>query len=140
MKNVRSSQPRISMNFCTEFSKAQVFPCVYRQGYCSSQLSDYKISAKSTNCIFHNLINVSKFLIYRGHPLITYTKNCYFLTLHPAPHPRTNYPPLRFFDLVEDFIRYVTPFQKIGEGRIADLGRIAQWLATCARKPKVNEN
>ena len=31
MKNVRSSQPRISMNFCTEFSKAQVFPCVYRQ-------------------------------------------------------------------------------------------------------------
>ena len=30
MKNVRSSQPRISMNFCTEFSKAQVFPCEYR--------------------------------------------------------------------------------------------------------------
>ena len=28
MKNVRSSQPCILMNFCTEFSKAQVFPCV----------------------------------------------------------------------------------------------------------------
>ena len=27
MKNVRSSQPFISTNFCTEFSKAQVFPC-----------------------------------------------------------------------------------------------------------------
>ena len=27
MKKVRSSQPCISMNFCTEFSKAQVFPC-----------------------------------------------------------------------------------------------------------------
>ena len=26
MKNFRSSQPCISMNFCTEFSKAQVFP------------------------------------------------------------------------------------------------------------------
>ena len=26
MKNVRSSQPFISMNFCTEFSKAGVFP------------------------------------------------------------------------------------------------------------------
>ena len=26
MKSVRSSQPCISMNFCTEFSKAQVFP------------------------------------------------------------------------------------------------------------------
>ena len=31
MKNVRSSQSCISMNFCTEFSKAQVFPCEYRQ-------------------------------------------------------------------------------------------------------------
>ena len=30
MKNVRSSQPCISMNFCTEFSKAQVLPCEYR--------------------------------------------------------------------------------------------------------------
>ena len=30
MRNVRSSQPCISMNFCTEFSKAQVFPCEYR--------------------------------------------------------------------------------------------------------------
>ena len=29
MKNVRSSQPCISMSFCTEFSKAQVFPCQY---------------------------------------------------------------------------------------------------------------
>ena len=28
MKNVRSTQPRISMNFCTEFSKTHVFPCV----------------------------------------------------------------------------------------------------------------
>ena len=31
MKNVRSSQPSNSMNFCTEFSKAQVFPGVYRE-------------------------------------------------------------------------------------------------------------
>ena len=30
MKNVRSSQPYISLNFCTEFSKAQVSPCGYR--------------------------------------------------------------------------------------------------------------
>ena len=29
MKNVRSSQHCISTNFCTEFSKAQVFPCEY---------------------------------------------------------------------------------------------------------------
>ena len=28
MKNVRCSQPCISMNFCTEFSKAQVLPYV----------------------------------------------------------------------------------------------------------------
>ena len=27
MKKVRSSQPFISMNFCTEFSKTQAFPC-----------------------------------------------------------------------------------------------------------------
>ena len=32
MKNVRSSQPCFSMNICTEFSKTQVFPCVYREG------------------------------------------------------------------------------------------------------------
>ena len=31
MKNVRSNQPCISMNFCTEFSKAQVLPCEYCQ-------------------------------------------------------------------------------------------------------------
>ena len=30
MKIVRSRQPYISMNFCTEFSKAQVLPCEYR--------------------------------------------------------------------------------------------------------------
>ena len=30
MKNVRCSQPCISMNFCTEFSKAQVLQCEYR--------------------------------------------------------------------------------------------------------------
>ena len=30
MKKVRRSRPCISMNFCTEFSKAQVFSCVYR--------------------------------------------------------------------------------------------------------------
>ena len=30
IKNVTSSQPCISMNFCTEFSKGQVFPCEYR--------------------------------------------------------------------------------------------------------------
>ena len=30
MKNVRSSQPCISMNFCIEFSKAQVLPREYR--------------------------------------------------------------------------------------------------------------
>ena len=30
MKIVRSSQPCISVNICTEFSKAQVFPCDYR--------------------------------------------------------------------------------------------------------------
>ena len=30
IKKVRNSQPYISMNFCTEFSKAQAFPCVYR--------------------------------------------------------------------------------------------------------------
>ena len=30
MKNVGSIQPCISMNFCTNFSKAQVFPCEYR--------------------------------------------------------------------------------------------------------------
>ena len=29
MKNIRSSQPCTSMNFCTEFSKAQVLPCKY---------------------------------------------------------------------------------------------------------------
>ena len=29
MKNVSSSQPCISMNFFTEFSKVQVFPCEY---------------------------------------------------------------------------------------------------------------
>ena len=29
MKNVRSNQPYISTNFCTEFSKAQDFPCVH---------------------------------------------------------------------------------------------------------------
>ena len=28
VKNIRSDRPCISMNFCTEFSKAQVFPCV----------------------------------------------------------------------------------------------------------------
>ena len=28
-KNVRNSQPCISMNFCTKFSKAQVLPCEY---------------------------------------------------------------------------------------------------------------
>ena len=28
MKNFRSSQPCISMNFCTEFRKAQIFSCV----------------------------------------------------------------------------------------------------------------
>ena len=33
MKNVRSSQPGVSVNFCTEFSKAQVFPCEYREIY-----------------------------------------------------------------------------------------------------------
>ena len=33
MKNVRNSQPGVSMNFCTEFSKAQVFPCEYREIY-----------------------------------------------------------------------------------------------------------
>ena len=31
MKNVRSSQPCTSMNFCTEFSKAKVFPYEYRE-------------------------------------------------------------------------------------------------------------
>ena len=31
MENVRSSQPCISMNFWTEFSKVQVFLCEYRQ-------------------------------------------------------------------------------------------------------------
>ena len=30
MKNVRSSQPCISINFCTEFSKAQNFPCIVK--------------------------------------------------------------------------------------------------------------
>ena len=30
MKHVRSSQPYISMNICTEFGKTQVFPFVYR--------------------------------------------------------------------------------------------------------------
>ena len=30
MENVRSSQPIISMNFCTAFSKEQVFPYEYR--------------------------------------------------------------------------------------------------------------
>ena len=30
MKNVRSSQTCISMNFCSEFSKAQVLPCEHR--------------------------------------------------------------------------------------------------------------
>ena len=30
MKNVRSSKPCISMNFCAEFSKAKIFPCEYR--------------------------------------------------------------------------------------------------------------
>ena len=30
MKNAKSSQPCISMNFCTEFSKAWVFLCEYR--------------------------------------------------------------------------------------------------------------
>ena len=30
MKNVRSRQPCISMNFCTEFSKVQGFSSVYR--------------------------------------------------------------------------------------------------------------
>ena len=30
MKNVRSSQPCVSMNFCTEFSKKPVLPYEYR--------------------------------------------------------------------------------------------------------------
>ena len=30
VKNVRNRQPCISMNFCTEFSKAEVLPCAYR--------------------------------------------------------------------------------------------------------------
>ena len=30
MKNVKSSQPCTSMNFCTEFIKVQVLPCEYR--------------------------------------------------------------------------------------------------------------
>ena len=29
MKNARSSQSCISMDFCTEFSKAQALPCEY---------------------------------------------------------------------------------------------------------------
>ena len=33
MKNVRSCQPCISMNVCTEFSKAHVLPCEYRETY-----------------------------------------------------------------------------------------------------------
>ena len=31
MKNVRSSQPCISINFCTELSETQFLPCQYRQ-------------------------------------------------------------------------------------------------------------
>ena len=31
MKNVRNSQPCISINFCTELSETQVLPCQYRQ-------------------------------------------------------------------------------------------------------------
>ena len=30
-ENVRNSQPCISMNLCTKFSKAQVLPCEYRE-------------------------------------------------------------------------------------------------------------
>ena len=34
MKNVRSSLPCISMNFCKhKFTKAQVLPCEYRLGF-----------------------------------------------------------------------------------------------------------
>ena len=32
MKNVRSSQPCTSLNFCTEFSKGEVLACEYCQG------------------------------------------------------------------------------------------------------------
>ena len=33
MGNVRKSQPCVSMNFCTEYSKAQIFPCEYSLVY-----------------------------------------------------------------------------------------------------------
>ena len=39
MENVRSSQRCISMNFCTEFSKAQVFSCeIMRASFQISQV------------------------------------------------------------------------------------------------------
>ena len=33
MKSVRSSQPYNLMNFCTEFSKVKVFPCVFVKSF-----------------------------------------------------------------------------------------------------------
>ena len=52
MTNFRGSQPCISMNFCTVFSKAQVFPCVYRYVYLAVPNSR-TLKKKSFNSIQH---------------------------------------------------------------------------------------
>ena len=42
-KNVRSSQPCTSMNFCIEFSKAQILLCEYRRSLFCNAINDFML-------------------------------------------------------------------------------------------------
>ena len=44
MKNVRSSQVCILMNFCTEFSKVKVLPCEYCNRYSYIDVTTYPLT------------------------------------------------------------------------------------------------
>ena len=59
MNNVRSSQPCISMNFCTEFSNSQALPCVFVKG--TMLISMNRVITKR---IIELLIGNSRFLIH----------------------------------------------------------------------------
>ena len=55
MKNVKSSQPCISMNFCTEFGKPQVIPCEYHQSTFYQQ--NLKLFLKALDQLNPNLLH-----------------------------------------------------------------------------------
>ena len=75
MKNVRSSQPCISMDFYTEFTKEQVLPCEYRWAY-------WNIHWQWLNNIKNGFLTLSYICIaiYYEHKLqeINMNKWCFF--------------------------------------------------------------